>query len=275
MFAKKRKRLAALCQRTPPCTHQGSEVQPNAQTNKVRQGSHAIHPTPFGHFFHLDTNAMKQPRLEFLARRMREHHRHHPWRLSAGGLYVPHTYDHKTSDTLSYWDDVGFILNGRRFMVWWHHPRDVYANAIESLAWERLQAERGDQPDADWLFDGATKHFRMVGKSKRRKKFSSYTSRQPSDEQRAYYARLNAIEAEIRQTGIELTIQPSWTWRRYTCFMGVDIVAPLEVRNEQEVAQLADLVRQLAKRQTTLTERFGDKAYGKADWLSDVRGRAS
>ena len=54
---------------------------------------------------------MKQPHLEFLARRMREYHRHHPWRLSVGGLYIPHSYENMTPASLSYWDDVGFILH--------------------------------------------------------------------------------------------------------------------------------------------------------------------
>lgn len=73
---------------------------------------------------------------------MREYHRTHPWRLSEGGLFIPHAYWNRTETSLSYWDDVGFILNGRRIIVWWRHPRDVYQEQIESQAWE----EAGDDP---------------------------------------------------------------------------------------------------------------------------------
>ena len=35
---------------------------------------------------------MKNPHYEYLGRRMREYHRTHQWRLSEGGLYIPHAY---------------------------------------------------------------------------------------------------------------------------------------------------------------------------------------
>ncbi|WP_151704756.1 hypothetical protein [Nitrincola alkalilacustris] len=61
---------------------------------------------------------MKNSRLERLRRKMREYHRHHPWRLD-GGLFIPHEYPEAEVKPLSWWDDVGFILNGRRVIVRW------------------------------------------------------------------------------------------------------------------------------------------------------------
>ena len=52
---------------------------------------------------------MKNQHYESLGRRMRAYHRAHPWRLSEGGLYIPHAYWDITPESLSYWDDVGFI----------------------------------------------------------------------------------------------------------------------------------------------------------------------
>lgn len=213
---------------------------------------------------------MKIPRLEFMARRMRENHRHHPMMLSDGGLYIPHGYWDMKPDDLSYWDDVGFILNGRQFMVYWRHPRDVYKSAVSDLAWNRLEAEHGPGPDPDWLFDGATKNYKRVGKSGKRKKFSSHTSCQPSQARLAYLARLTELEQQIRQEGIHLDVNPSWRWKRYWNAIGVDIIAPVEVRTEGELAELADLVRQLVKQQTTLEARFPGAVYGKTDWLREL-----
>lgn len=96
---------------------------------------------------------------------MREYHRMHPWRLSEGGLFIPHAYWNMTETSLSWWDDVGFILNGRRIIVWWRHPRHVYWEQIESQAWE----EAGDDPHDRWLFEGGTKNYKKVGKTGRRK----------------------------------------------------------------------------------------------------------
>ena len=216
---------------------------------------------------------MKQPHLEHLARRMREHHRHHPWRLSAGGLYIPHAYHDMKPDDLSHWDDVGFILNGRRFMVWWQHPRYVYATAIEELAWSQQEAEFGQVPERDWLFKGATTLYKQVGKSGTRKKPIGSRSQQTPEATQRYYDQLDERIAALRQQGIDREVRPSWTWRRYLRCMGINLVAPVEVRNEQELAQLAQLARQLVLRQTTLAERFPG-AYTRADWLrehSEVR----
>lgn len=211
---------------------------------------------------------MKNPHLEFLGRRMREYRRHHPWGMSAGGLYIPHTYDDMRANDLSHWDDVGFILNDRPYMVWWRHPRDVYASAIETLAWEQQKVEHGEPPDSNWMFDGATTLYKQVGKSGKRKKPNAFRSREKSDELKSYYAQLSERETVLRQQGIDLEIRPSWKWKRYEAFMGMDLVAPMEIRNEQEVAQLADLARQLVLRKTTLAERCPD-AYSRADWLRE------
>ena len=66
---------------------------------------------------------MKSQKFEKLGRAQKQYHRNRPWGLSSSGLYVPHDYSEKTGADLSWWDDVGFILNKRRVIVWWQHPR--------------------------------------------------------------------------------------------------------------------------------------------------------
>lgn len=210
---------------------------------------------------------MKNPHYESLGRRMRAYHRARPWRLSEGGLYIPHAYWNMTPQSLSYWDDVGFILNGRRYMVWWRHPRDLYKARIEDLAWD----EAGDDPQDDWLTEGGTTNYKRVGKSGKRKKVSSYTSRSPSEAQQQYYDQLSHIEGRLKKEGIDLEVRLSWKWERLTWAMGVTLVAPLEVRNEQELAEVARLARKLVLRQTTLEQEFPGFVYDRASWLEDQR----
>ena len=124
---------------------------------------------------------MKIPRLDRLAQLQRRYHRSHQWRLSQCGLFILHSYSNMTPASLSHWDDVGFILNGRRIMVWWQHPRHVSANALEEMAWQEV----GNGPDDNWLFEGGTRNYKRVGTS--RKKLVSYTSRTPSLEERQHY----------------------------------------------------------------------------------------
>lgn len=76
---------------------------------------------------------MKDPRQERLGRLQREYHRHHPWRLGPGGLFVPHSYAEVKPDALSWWDDVGFILNGRRVIV----CRPNLLDAVQQICRER------------------------------------------------------------------------------------------------------------------------------------------
>lgn len=196
---------------------------------------------------------------------MREHHRNNAWRLSENGLFIPHSYQETKPDSPTYWDDVGFILNGRRFMVCMQHPRNVYKEAVS----DRAMQAAGDPPEEDWPFDGSTKNYRMVGKSGKRKKLFSYTCRGLSDAQREHYAKVREIEGQLTQTGIELSIEPSWTWERWRWAMGVSLVGPMEVRNEKDLAEVAHLARSLVLRQTTLAQRFAGYTYERSDWLRD------
>lgn len=206
---------------------------------------------------------MKQHRLEALRQSQKNYHRNHTWRLSAGGLYIPHAYHDTKPESLSFWDDVGFIMNGRRVMVFWQHPRYVYHEALHQRAWEEV----GQGPRDNWLFEGATKNYRKVGRS--RKKLVSYTCRAPSPEQQAHYDRLNAAIARLEMQGIDCDIPSSWKWKRMWWAMSVHLVAPLEVRNEAELANVARLAKRLIRRETTLESEFPGYSYGRAQWLQE------
>ena len=211
---------------------------------------------------------MKIARLERLRQLQREYHQSHPWRLSQGGLYIPHSYANMKPDSLSYWDDVGFILNGRRVVVWWQHPRYVYSDAIDEKAWQ----EAGPNPRNNWLTDGGTKNYKRVGRS--RKKLVSITSRKPSPEQSRYYDLLRDISARLSAEGIDLDVPVSWKWERLNWGMGVSLIAPLDVRDENELACVANLARRLILGQTTLHTEFPGYRYVRTDWLreqSEVR----
>ena len=206
---------------------------------------------------------VKNARFEKFGRMQRQYHRHHPWRLSQGGLFIPHSYAETKSDGLSWWDDVGFILNGRRVIVWWQHPRQIYSDAID----DQSREEAGDNPGDNWLSDGSTTNYRRVGKS--RKKIVSYTSRQPSQEQRKYYDTLRENRERLSRDGIDFEVTTSWKRERLSWATGVSLVVPLEVRNETELALVAKLARRLMLGQTTLEAEFPGYRFGKTDWLHE------
>jgi hypothetical protein len=212
---------------------------------------------------------MKIARFERMAHTQRDYHRNHQWRLSKGGLFIPHSYTYTTPDGLSWWDDVGFILNGRRVMVWWQHPRYLYLNAVE----ERAQALAGEDPGGDWLIEGAIKNYRNVSRS--RKKVVSYTCREPPEAQKQYYEHYRQVREQVMTEGIDFNgAHPAFKRERLWWATGVDLVAPLEVRNESELASVAALAKCLLLGRTTLGAEFPGYRYGRADWLAEQPKRS-
>ncbi|MGZ8982324.1 MAG: hypothetical protein ACXW11_00040 [Methylotenera sp.] len=207
---------------------------------------------------------MKNPHIERLYRRMRQYHRHHQWRLD-NGLYIPHAYPDTNPEKMSWWDDVGFILNGRRIMVWWVHPRMKYADAINDLAWQ----EAGDPPlcVAD-IFGPSEKQWKKVGRS--RKKVSSYLTHQTPDAMRAYYDKLSSIKMRMESEGIDLVVRPSISLEILPWCRGVNLCVPFKVRDEKELSKLAALAKRLIKGETTLAKEFPDYQYGREDWLLEA-----
>ena len=205
---------------------------------------------------------MKNPKQEHFRRMMRQYHRHHPWRLE-GGFFIPHLYPKPRS--LSWWDDIGFILNGRRIMVWWVHPRMVYMDAINDLAWK----EAGDPPARSTdMFVPGEKQWKKLGRS--RKKVASYLCRPTPDSLQDYYAKLRAIESRMEVEGIDLVVRPSILVKRLAWCTGVELCIPFDVRTDEDVRALAGLARRLLKNETTLNDEFPVYEYGRTEWLAEA-----
>lgn len=206
--------------------------------------------------------------------RMRQFHRANPWRLE-GGLFIPHAYNVADDDPLPYGDSVGFILNGRRVMVTWSHPRACYANKIEDMAY--LQADRQETSQCATKQEAGQEStseavWQSVGRS--RKKVVAYRSSLSAELKlkRDEWHR-NAQEAldKLNTTGIDYEIYPAILVRpRLTC-MSVLICAPIEARGAAALPVLVDLVKKLLKRETTLEALFPDYRYGKSNWLAERR----
>jgi predicted DNA binding CopG/RHH family protein len=205
---------------------------------------------------------MKNRGQELLRRMQRQYHQRNPWDLQ-NGLYITHSYKEVQPDALSWWDDVGFILNKRRIMIWWQHPRCIYYDTID----EQSLLKAGDGPQDNWFLEEGQKNYRKVGAS--RKKLIGYTCKKMSVEQRLYYDHLENIRQRISREGIDFDISPSWRRENLNWAVGVDLVVPMEVRNEQELALLVSLTRRLLLRQTTLETEFPDYRYGRSEWLKE------
>lgn len=216
---------------------------------------------------------MKNISQESRRRRVRQYHRNNPWRLNTEGLYVPHEYPKRRE--LSWWDDVGFILNGRRVMVWWVHPRMKYADAIDDAGW----AEVGEPPTSLGSSldpDLCTKQYKRQGRS--RKKVVGYKSAPQTVEATDFFKRLNSVQRRIETEGIDLVVRPSMSvWTLDWC-LGVELCFPCEVLTEADVVSLAHTVRKILKggRLLALADDVpADYQYGKTEWLAEAAARQS
>lgn len=202
---------------------------------------------------------MKNPRYEHFRILMRQFHRNHPWRLT-NGLFIPHAYP--DPDKVNLWDDVGFILNGRRVMVWWTHPHAKYADEIVRRAHE----EAGPMPE-DFEVLHEEKRWKRVGRS--RKRVISYRTQGWSDQMKAYFQRVDAIEERLHREGIDHEVRPSLIVRWYRWGIGMELCAPMEVRGVEGVRALAELAGKLIRGQATLEEAFHPDCYDRRRWLEE------
>lgn len=214
---------------------------------------------------------MKNINQESKRRRVRQYHRNNPWWLNTEGLYVPHEYPKRRE--LSWWDDVGFILNGRRVMVWWVHPRMKYADAIDDAGW----AEVGEPPtslSSPLDPDSCTKQYKRQGRS--RKKVVGYKSAPQAAEATDFFDRLNTIQCRMEAEGIDMVVRPSMSITTLDWCLGVELCLPFEVLTEADVVSLADTVRQILKggRSLALADDVpADYQYGKTEWLAEAAAR--
>lgn len=208
---------------------------------------------------------MKNPRMERMRRQMSQYQRKDPWRLTEG-LYIPHSYP--DPKPLSWWDDVGFVLSGRRVMVWWVHPRRRYLDEIEA----RAMRDAGPMPDDEAFGEPIGKDSKRSGQS--RKKQIACRAHVISEKLSNYFERVNAIEDRLYAEGIDYVVVPSMSARWNRWGYGVDLCAPIEVRNIEEVRQLANFARRLLRRECSISEVFPSHVYGRENWLAEAGPRA-
>ena len=212
---------------------------------------------------------MKNPIVERRLRAMRVYHRNKRGSYFESGVRAFHCYGEFTVGDLSWWDDCQIVVNHRRVMIWWVHPRFKYRNAIEEAAWEAA----GEAPRRrDWLSEMRNRPLRKkVGNSRFR--IVAYEHGEPTVEYQAYYARVRAEEDRLAGTGIDLIVRPSLSRITLDWCTGLELCVPVEVRNVAELQVLAGIGRRLVKGETTLIDLFGDYTYDRKKWLAESRQR--
>lgn len=206
---------------------------------------------------------MKNRQLELRRCLARQYHRNKRGDPFEQGILVRHDYGEVDPNSLSWWDDVMFVLGKVRVNVAWRHPRDVYQGMIEDAAMKAVE-HLSVRIESD-LFAGAEKTYKKLGRS--RKKVLSYTTQDRPGVQEWFDA-LRAEEARLSAEA-EFIVAPSFKTELLDWCRFVGIVAPIEVRHAGELRALADLVRRTLKGEATLENEFPGYTYDKAQWIAD------
>ena len=179
-------------------------------------------------------------------------------RLS-NGIVVMHYYGGEPRK-LSWWDDTGFNLNGKRVMIWWTHPRMDFEDSISDMAYKNVP-----YPDnGESMFNDSEKIYKYIGKSGKRKKLSGFKCNTAPDK-RVWYDALKAEEERLRKV-TDLIVTPHYKVEIKKWCRGVSICCPIEVRGEADLHILCNLVKRLLKGETTLDKEFPGYKYTKDDW---------
>jgi hypothetical protein len=178
------------------------------------------------------------------------------------GIVVRYVYNDEPRK-LTWWDDTGFNLNGRRVTIWWTHPRHQFNEAVSDLAYENIPYVTNDEP----LFHESDKIFKYVGKSGKRKKANGFKSRSVP-ERRKWYEELRAEEKRL-STVTDITIVPHYKVDILNWCRGVHICVPLEIHGVSDLHVLCNLVKKLLKGETTLEKEFPGYRYTKDDWARE------
>ncbi|MDZ4141104.1 MAG: hypothetical protein U1C48_03750 [Methylotenera sp.] len=202
---------------------------------------------------------MKNYYQEKLKTSAKSFHKNNRGERFSDGLIIRHQYEEANLAKLSWWDDVGFILNDYLVNISWIHPRMAFKDQAEDEAHKRVAHLDTGVND---LFSQSEPNYVKTGKS--RKKIISHTIKEPLLSS-GWAAAFDAAYAEIiKTTDLQTTpfIKSEWT----ASGRFVEICAPIEVRNEQDLIVIANLTRKLLKRETTLEIEFPKYTYTKSDW---------
>jgi hypothetical protein len=198
------------------------------------------------------------------------YHRRHQWDLNRYGLMVRHDYTDMKPGSLSWWDDVGFIFGKRRIMVWWLHPRMVYKDRLDKMAFQHCDEE---YPKDENRLIHSEPIRRKVKHGSRAKTLGYLVSPVFGEKHHRYYDHFNATLASLSQQDHGWDIQPSLKSTVLNWCQGVDLVLPVEIRCEDDLRLLRDVVeRHLRGDRSVLS---GYSAYTFTDWQSDQKTMAS
>lgn len=185
------------------------------------------------------------------------------------GILIRHLYSDLNKNTLSWWDDVGFILNDYRVSIDWTHPRQAFWDHVHNLAIDIvLETDHEQELNSIRLREMQTPIYKKVGRS--RKKIKLYEHNFLPDN--GYIDALKQAEREIASS-TDFVVVPSLdiSWTNHSRF--VSACLPMEICNEHDLMTLVSSIKRLISHEVTLNELFPNYHYTKQNWADEKAER--
>ena len=194
------------------------------------------------------------------------------WRngdLSPRGNFVPHCYE-SNNRTYAWWDDVSFKLGSQVVSVWWVHPRMEYKDKCHDLAYDAV-VDQHPRRSADDMFANTTPIYKKIGKNKNRKRVIGYQAGANwcGDSMRDWFNIWRDKEKELLTTSDQI-ITPHLQVTQHAWGRGVSICAPIEIVDQPSLEDMADLVRQILRGETSVGELWPEYTYTRENWIQEA-----
>lgn len=200
--------------------------------------------------------ALRKKSKRYLRERSR---RYASYSLSVYGVSAP---DREIDPDTEY---VAFQVNDYVVSVDWEHPRVRYQRQARKLA--IAACEHLDRQESGELFIGGEPVYAKLGRS--RKKMAMIKGGRLNVDH-DYHEVVDQKEQEIladSDSGIVITTGFDAQWTDAAKY--ISLCAPLSMRTPADLAKLAELVKRLMRRETTLAEAFPGYRYNAQDWMKD------
>jgi len=206
---------------------------------------------------------IQKPKRRFQAAKRHHSQNRTPWVSNAGGIFNQHDFSATLPDDLSWWEDFWFLFGKRRIQVWWQHPRMVYAERLEDMAYKLLEKEK---PTLKGEFvDSSRPNWKRVGKGLRKKAVSYTLNLDPR--WRTFHDRWAALEEDLSGQDHGWQISASGNSKPLLRAQGLDLVFPVEVRSEADLLPLRHIAEQYLRGDRTMLHAA--PVYTFSDWQRD------
>ena len=211
---------------------------------------------------------MKNKLHETKKRKARQYARNYQWKPKHPNIELFYSYDEEREK--SYWDDFKTKMNGQFLMIYFEHPRHLYHEKCNDLAYDEVEKVY------PWKFDDFGSSFvptyEKVGNS--RKKVSYWEQKIAEEKEDVRNLRWNLLkETEQRilnDVNNGIVINCSYKLEQLNWCRSLDICVNREILSEDDALKFVSDCRKMIKGDMRLNElNDGKMFYDANDWINE------